>query len=637
MLDSIRSSAQSFGVKIAFGIIILVFVFWGIGNFNDRDYSNVVAVVNGEPILASEFEKAYQNAEEYIIRNNPGVTREELIKRHLGRQVLQELIQAALLDQEAARAGMEITPVELRRAVGEIGVFQDENGKFDPNIYQRVLDARRTTPAQYEKEIGEQLLRDKLYALVTAPAWIEDTEPLNRFNFLREKRIIDYLFIPEADFLQKAEVTPKEIEEWYGAHQNDFAIPAKVDVSYIMVRPESLVDPQSITVEDAEAWYETNKSQFDIPEQAEVSHILIMVPEDADEAAQKAALEQVAKAQAELASGKSFAEVADAFNQEGAADKGGKLGWISRGQTVEPFENAAFAAEKGKVTDPVRSPFGWHLILVEDKKEAHTKTFEEVETEARTAIAAERGADKIADVLDNLIEDNILQKPLNESAEKFGLKAEQTGLMELSELAGKLGAKEADLRALMATSPGSPLDTAIEAGDNYIIARVETSQPSSIKPLKDVENEITNSIKKEKALADALAQAAKDLAKFREDNNPQSLPANIVKGKPMERGGSIAGFAPNTELSNAIFETKVGQWLERPYSVSEDGKPGALIARVSEIVKPDKAEYEQVAEVLDKAAKQERMDALFSLVLQRLGETAKIEITNQRIIDRGES
>ena len=84
MLEYSRTSAQSFGVKVAFGVIILVFVFWCVGNFNDRDYSNVVAVVNGQPILAQEFERAYRNAEEYLLRTNPGLTREQLIRDHLG-------------------------------------------------------------------------------------------------------------------------------------------------------------------------------------------------------------------------------------------------------------------------------------------------------------------------------------------------------------------------------------------------------------------------------------------------------------------------------------------------------------------------------------------------------------------------
>ena len=131
MLETIRNGAKSFWVKAAFGIIILVFVFWGIGNFNDRDYSNVVAVVNGQPIVAIEFEKAYRSAEERLMRQNPGITREQIEKSHLGRQVLNDLIQQTLLEQEAQRVGVGVSPLELRKQAEAIKAFQDEQGKFD--------------------------------------------------------------------------------------------------------------------------------------------------------------------------------------------------------------------------------------------------------------------------------------------------------------------------------------------------------------------------------------------------------------------------------------------------------------------------------------------------------------------------
>ena len=88
MLEYIRDKSQSLGVKLAFALIILVFVFWGVGNFNDRSAGTLVAVVNGDAITMREFESAYRNAEENLLRSNPGVTREQLKQQQLGRQVL---------------------------------------------------------------------------------------------------------------------------------------------------------------------------------------------------------------------------------------------------------------------------------------------------------------------------------------------------------------------------------------------------------------------------------------------------------------------------------------------------------------------------------------------------------------------
>lgn len=633
MLESIRSSAQSFGVKLAFGVIILVFVFWGIGNFNDRDYSNVVAMVNGEPILAIEFEKAYQNAEEYILRNNPGMTREQLVKDHLGRQVLREMIQAVLMRQEARRAGIQVTPMEMRQTVAGMKVFQDEQGKFDPEAYKRMLAARRVSAAQYEKELADQLTLDKLFTLITTPVWIAPGEALNRYNYLRERREIGYIFVPDSRFVDDSPIPEKEIQEWYDAHKESFAIPARVDVSFIEASPLLLGNPKAMPETSVREWYEAHKGDYETPEQVRAAHILVQVAEDASAEVVEAAKKTLDQAQADLAAGKPFAEVADAVNGEGAAGPGGELGWIARGQTVEPFEEAAFNAEIGKVAGPVRSPFGWHLILVEEKREAGVKPFSEVEEEARNALAVEAGHDKMQDVLDNLIEDNILLKPMAESAAKYGLKVERTGLMDSDALAKRLGVKPEVAATLLATSAGAPLDTAFEAGDSYLIVRIEQAEPAGIQPLEKVRGEIESSIRGRNAQEAAMKDAAARLEKLRAGSEPASGLTSVV----VERGSIVPNFDPDPTLNAAIFETSPGEWLSRPYSVQAGQAKGALIARVDKKLAPDAGEYERVSELLTNAARQDRKDAVYAMVLQRLGDKAKIEIMNQTLVDRGQN
>ena len=117
MLEFIRSNAQSFGVKIAFGVIILVFVFWGVGSMQDNSASNVVAMVNGKPITMVNFERAYRQAEDSIRRNNPSISTEQMKQLRLVQQVLQQLVIESLLLQEAQRMDITISALEWRRAV----------------------------------------------------------------------------------------------------------------------------------------------------------------------------------------------------------------------------------------------------------------------------------------------------------------------------------------------------------------------------------------------------------------------------------------------------------------------------------------------------------------------------------------
>lgn len=634
MLDSIRNSAQSFGVKVAFGIIILVFVFWGIGNFNDRDYSNVVAMVNGEPIVAQEFERAYMAAEETILRNNPGVTREQLTKQHLGRQVLRDLIQATLVQQEAAAAGMEATPLELRDAVGKMEMFKNDRGAFDPEAYSRFLENRRMKAADYETGLARELTREKVLDLLASPVWVDNQEIHDRYNFLRQARNIEYIFLPASDFLKDVDINEKDIAAWYEANKNEFAIPAAVDVNYIVVRPESLVKPESFAEADAKAWYEANKSHFQTEEQVKARHILVPVEEDAPETEQEAAREKINAAQAELSAGKAFSDVADEYNVEGAAGPGGELGWIKRDQTVPVFEEALFALEPGKISEPVRSQFGWHIILAEEKNPGGLKPFEEVENEVRLALAKEAGMDKIPETLDALIEANILGRSLDEAAASRGLQALRSGMLDQAGLMEKLGIKAEGAQALLVSPKGSPLDTALEAAqDEYIIARVEDGRPASVRSLDEVRGEVADILKKEKAVELAMASAAATLGKLAE-NTPENLGLKLEKASGVAREGLVGNFLPDPAFNRMIFETDAGQWLAKPYLATAADGQGALLARVLEVAEPDASEYESVAELLGRAARQERAEAVYSLFLQNLADKAEIVITNQALIDR---
>lgn len=636
MLNFIRSNTQSFGVKLAFGIIILVFVFWGVGSLTDQGSVNVVASVNGEPILFQQYERAYANAEETVLRNNPNVTREQLRAEHFGRQVLRQMVFQTLLRQEAARAGISVTPLELRRAVGEIKAFQNEQGRFDPAAYEYVLNTQRISPARYEQDLREELLRMKVQNLVAASAWIDPAEAQNRYNFLREQRNVEYIFIPAKEFMAASKPSEAEITAYYDGHKQEFAVPPAVDTEYVRVNPAELVKPESISVADAEAWYTANQSRFTEAEQVKAAHILVPLAENAPEADVKKAQATIAKIQAELKGGKSFATVADAHNGPNAGGPGGDLGWVPRGRTVKPFEDAAFALTAGQTSGPVRTGFGLHIIKVDEKKTDGTKPFKDVDDEARQALAVELGSEKMADVLDTLISDNILGKPLAESAAHFGLKAELTGLSSRQNLEQKLGLSTASAETLLATPAGSPVDTPLEAGNQYFVARVVKSEPASIKPLASVKEDIIKRMSDEKALKAALERAAALRKEIKDDAG--SLPANLqkmVKSAPaVTRGSALGDFTPDLALSTALFANKVGAWLPAAFAVDGKEGAGALLAKVKSVQAPDNEEWKSVEAMLVDGVAQERINGLFQAFAQTLLNKAKVDVRNNAIVDR---
>lgn len=638
MLDIIRSNAQSLWVKVAFGVIILVFVFWGIGSFTDTGSTNVIGTVNDEPITYQQFEMAYRNAEENYARqaNNRSLSPEE--KTMLGRQVFQQLVTETLIGQEAKRNNMGVSPYELRLYVGSLEIFQNEKGEFDPERYTNILASRRQTPAQFEADISRRLLQEKMVAFVSSGSWSDGLEARARFNFLRQKRVLDYVYLPaDAALMAETQVTDEQVSKYYEDHKLDYSIPQKANVQYIEVNPLEIVSPGSVSDEEAMAWYEKNRERFVEPESVEASHILVPLDLDADEAAVKAAEEKMAAIQKELADGKPFAEAANEHNPPNAAGEDGKVGRITRGMTVQAFDNAAFAAEVGKLTGPVRSEFGLHLILVTDRKPESRKSFNEVKDEAKKAVAAERGRERLNDVMDALVEDNILGKDMAESAKANNLEARTTGLKNREEIVQALGVTADGASAILSRGANQPVDVPLEAGDKYVIVRVLEASPSSFSPLEDVKDDVVARIRETVGLEAAMKKLQDVLSEVQKGGGKE-LPAEwadrMRTSDPVDRDQVMKPFNDQPELATAIFQTVPGSWLSGVFAVSDKDSKGALIARVKRVVDPAETEWQQFEGIMVNLTTRERQDGIFQAFMEDLAGRSKVLVRNQAVIDR---
>ena len=637
MLDIIRSNAQSLWVKVAFGVIILVFVFWGIGSFTDTGSMNVIGTVNDEPITFQQFEMAYRNAEENYARQtqNRSLTPEE--KTMIGRQVFQQLVTETLIGQEARRNNMGISPYELRLYVGSLDLFKNDKGEFDPERYKNILASRRQTPAQFEADITRRLLQEKLVAFVSSGSWSDGVEARARFNFLRQKRVLDYIYLPvDTALMAGTTVSDEQISTYYENHKLEYSIPQKVDVQYIEVNPLAIVSPDEVTDDGAKAWYERNRERFVEPESVEVSHILVSLDPDADEATVKAAEERMSAIEKELADGKAFAEAANEHNPPNAAGEDGKVGRITRGMTVQAFDNAAFSAEVGKVTGPVRSEFGLHLILVTDRKPETLKTFDEVKEEAKRIVAADLGRERLNDVMDALVEDNILGKDMAESARANNLEAKTTGLKNREEIVEVLGVTQDGASSIMAKGANQPVDVPLAAGDRYVIVRVLEASPSSFMPLEDVRDDVVAKIRETvgldaamKTLQDVLAEVGRDGGKL-----PAEWASRVVTSGPVDRNQVMKPFKDQPDLASAIFQTVPGSWLSGVFAVSDSDSRGALIAKVQRVEDPADAEWQQFEGIMVNLTTRERQDGIFQAFMEELAGKSRILVRNQDVVDR---
>ncbi len=167
---------------------------------------------------------------------------------------------------------------------------------------------------------------------------------------------------------------------------------------------ESVFKNIDVTEEEITQFYEVNKSQFMQPEQVRASHILIQVPEDAEEEVAAAARSRIENIKQQLDNGAVFAELAREKSEDSSASRGGDLGYFPRGQMVPTFDKAAFSLSPGQVSDIVRTQFGYHLILLADKRTA--RQYEKVEIEQKIAnyLWQQKSSEAIDAVIDDLRE-----------------------------------------------------------------------------------------------------------------------------------------------------------------------------------------------------------------------------------------
>src|SRR5438046_397491 len=165
-----------------------------------------------------------------------------------------------------------------------------------------------------------------------------------------------------------------------------------------------------VSQQDLQNYYNQHREEFRVPEQVNVRHILIKTPLPGPDGKvdQKAVDAAQAKAQdvlKQVKAGGNFADLAKKYSDDpGSAKEGGSLGWIGKGRTVPEFEKAAFSQPKGQIGDLVKSSYGFHIIRVDDRQDAHMKTPDEVKDQIEPLLKQQKAqqiAQKQAEALLN--------------------------------------------------------------------------------------------------------------------------------------------------------------------------------------------------------------------------------------------
>ena len=257
------------------------------------------------------------------------------------------------------------------------------------------------SPQQFDARLRRDVAVRELPAQITATALVT-TKEVDTFVRLRDQLRSFRYFSLMPSVIAAESISEQQIKQYFDAHSIDYVTPEQVSVEYVELNGASIA--RAVADEsDLRKRYQDQSHQYGTSEQRLASHVLIEVAESADAQAQKLAQQKAEAVAAELAAGKEFAEVARSSSDDvGSKESGGDLGWIEKGSMEPAFEDALFALEAGKVSAPVRSTQGYHVIALREIRPAAIKSFEEVRAELESEHIDEQRVQQFTELQDQL-------------------------------------------------------------------------------------------------------------------------------------------------------------------------------------------------------------------------------------------
>lgn len=629
MISLMRDYARS--LKIVLLIVIVVFIltsgvlfYFGTGPFEGGG-SNAVAVVNGEEIPFERFRRAQANIMSAYERMSRQRLTPELAERlGLSQQVVNELVTEAVVIQGAAKEGVGVADDELRSTIQQIREFH-ENGRFSRDEYLKVLRQLRFDPGDFENEIRRQLVRRKMETLIKQGVKVSDEEVRQAYTERHERVRAAWAYADVKPVMAAVQVADADLEPYLKAHQPQFTRPERRKLQYVLVTPKLA---GSVSDAEVEAYYKEHAAEFEEPKRLRVAHVLVRVPPVGGSDAENAAKAKVEDVIRRVKGGEDFAKLAREISEDKAsAVQGGDLGFVGPGELVAPFEQAAFALQKGEVSAPVRTPFGYHAIRVLDVKEGGTTPLREVAPKVKELLVTRKSEQAAQTKAEEVRAALLSAKDFSTEAKHLGLEA-QEATFGRGDALGEAGRDPQLDETLFGLAVGG-VSTPIQTAGGLAIVKVVEHIPAGVPPMAEIRDRVVEAIKREhaeqqvtakaKALITALGTGGDFAATAKADGFSTGSVPLFSRAEPPKERGSLPGG-----VLTAALQTPAGQLAE---PVRADG--GVYVVKTLERVAaaPDGLEGQR-AELEKQVLEQKRAGAWDDWIRGRLA-SSKVEVGGQ--------
>lgn len=631
MLNIMRRGANSWIIKVLLVFIALSFVVWGVGDDLGRKIQLPVAETPNWSISPREFSTAY-DTEFQRLRQRFGGSLDKKTAESLGlkQRTLTALINSHLIKEASRNMRLTVSQEELRRQIASNPAFITD-GKFDKARYELLLRNNRLTPKEYEAQLANDLLNNQLQQAVGHFSVVPDILVKDSFELEQEARQVTTLHLNPKDLEDRFNPEDKVLQEYLDEHIDRFLTKAQVKVRHVMLNTDSVREGITVTPEELREYYDEHIDNYIQPETREARHILVKVEGEVDDAA---ALAKIQKAASRMKSGEAFADIAKEFSDDISASSGGSLGEFGRGMMVKPFEDATFALAEDELSQPVKTKFGYHIIMVDKINAGKTKSLEEVKNKIEPLLKEAKAANMVYDRSIAMEDQLFASGDLKGVSGDLNLRYTETDFFARSDY-DKLKGIEKENKFLDAafSTPKGDISPVIELTNNRFFA-LEVLGKKEPKPqtLTEAREAILKAYRRDqskKLAKELMEQAQKSLAAGKDWKTVAAMDSAMktVQLKPFNRAGT--GGVPSPAVRTAAFQLTMEK-PDHPEALNESG--GFTLIRLQKIIPADPTQYEVIAKELRPQLQQSLGFEQVSSYLIGLRQKAKIRV-NQSVLD----
>jgi peptidyl-prolyl cis-trans isomerase D len=392
------------------GILIVSFGIWGIADIFRGFGQSTLAKIGRTEISAEQFRQIFTDRLQQIGRQfGRPLTMEQARALGFDRQVLQQTIAEAALDEEVRRLGLGQSDQAALQMIFNDPNFKGVNGAFDPARFQNAIRQLGFSEQRFMAEQRRISLRRQIAG--TIAAGLEPSKVLldSLARFQNEQRSIEYVKLGAAQAGTIEPPSPEALAAYFDDHKTQFLAPEYRKISFVAITPEEIGKWTDVSDDDAKKAFELRRDKLGIPERREIWQIIFPT---ADEAA---------AARSRIASGSSFEDVA---KERGLGQSDIDLGLIAKSAIVDPaIADAAFSLPSGEVSQPEQGKFGFALVKVGKIEPGVTPTYESFASQIKHDIANERARGKVAEMHDKMEDERGGGASVAEAAQKLGLTA----------------------------------------------------------------------------------------------------------------------------------------------------------------------------------------------------------------------